>query len=449
MSKYIQPDKDQRIVITPYGKATIVRTLRHGNGDIKMQELELTDWVKPSPSSPGSHASSSSGPQKPSMLYSPTKFPSVKAQVGCEVLTIYGRGRVVEIREDDSIVVVRISSWRLAGRSLVTAYLSPETVEVVRPKTLYEMSIVERIERAQELKQQATKKFSAKEYQEALVLYAKAVDAVRYVQHSQETSNEARADLLVVMITCCNNAATCCSQLQNWDKAINFAQNALVLIEALEEKRPTSKICALLNRDGYLDSQLFGTWKVKSCLVIGRGEAEKHQTQKAIDTLKKALEVFVEYKSESDSNYQQLVGQEKQVRKLFVKCKDRLKAEVQREKKAAQAMFGGSSKSEEKKDPDAPEPGKISSDQATASPSSVPTITPKTQTPLESDNETAPISPRREIPKKRVSFADGKIPGDVEDDPSFWDEHKEALLLVGGVAIGSFLVASLFSKKKL
>jgi tetratricopeptide (TPR) repeat protein len=433
MADYIQPDKDQKLVMTPYGNAMVIRTLRHkDSGEIKMQELELTDWVKPS---------SGSGPQKPSMLYSPTEFPSVEPQIGDEVMTIYGRGRVVDIRAN-SMVVVRISSWRLASRSIVTCYLSRDAVQVVRPKTLYEMSTVERIEHAQELKQKASEKFSAKEYEEALIFYSKAVDAVRYVQHSKEIENETRADLLVVMITCCNNAATCCSQLQQWDRAINFAQNALVLIEALEEKKPTSKICSLLNRDGYMDSQLFGTWKVKSCLVIGRGEAEKHHTQKAIDTLKKALEVFSEYKNESDPNYQQLVAQEKQVRKLYLKCKDRLKAEIQREKRAAQAMFGGSSKTEEKKDAEKRSAANIS-DASTPALEQV-----SSQSPIESTDEDELKLPHRDIPKKRVSFADGKIPGDFEDEPSFWEEHKEAIILAGGMAIGSFLAFSLFGKKK-
>ena len=99
--------------------------------------------------------------------------------------------QITEIR-DDQVVVVRISSWRLARRSIVTCYLSQDAVEVVRPRRVFEMTVHEKIEHAQELKEQASTEFSKKQYSEALTLYAKAVDAVRYVQHTSGSTNEVR-----------------------------------------------------------------------------------------------------------------------------------------------------------------------------------------------------------------------------------------------------------------
>jgi hypothetical protein len=167
--------KDQKLVQTAYGIGLVRRT-RH-TGDAPINEIEL-DWNK-------------STNQRPTMLYSTTNFPSSRAEIDSEVITAFGRGKVIDIRAD-KIIVVQISSWRLARRSLVTCYLSEEAVAVVKPRRIFEMNVYEKIEHAQKLKEDAARNFSSKNYYEALQLYSKAVDAVRYIQHKRDSSNEAR-----------------------------------------------------------------------------------------------------------------------------------------------------------------------------------------------------------------------------------------------------------------
>eukprot|EP00555_Chaetoceros_dichaeta_P014662 CAMPEP_0198276000 /NCGR_PEP_ID=MMETSP1447-20131203/65076_1 /TAXON_ID=420782 /ORGANISM="Chaetoceros dichaeta, Strain CCMP1751" /LENGTH=475 /DNA_ID=CAMNT_0043970915 /DNA_START=102 /DNA_END=1526 /DNA_ORIENTATION=- len=134
---------------------------------------------------------------------------------------------------------IELTSWRLAGRSTVKCYLfqpshptpaptptsptSPpstittppptQTVRAIRPKTLSEMSPHEKVHLALHQKQKASLSFATRSFPAALHLYASAVDAVRYVQHDSQSTNECRADLIDVMVTCSNNAATCCVQL--------------------------------------------------------------------------------------------------------------------------------------------------------------------------------------------------------------------------------------------
>lgn len=260
-SSFIPEDKDQAIVNTPYGKGVVIRTRTddQSNGEISMRDIELVGWALPE--------TITGGFRKPHMLYSPTKFPSIQPQVGDDVRTLWGRGKVVEIRSDDNNThVVKLSSWRLAGRSSVMCYLSGKNnnIEVMRPYRIYDMDVWEKVEHANELKNEAAIKYSNKDFTGALEIYARAVDAVRYVQHGKDSTNEVRADLLIVMITCSNNAGTCCLQLRNWERAEKFGQNALVLIDALEEKKD-SRIRKVINTDGIGDSQLFGYWKVKVC----------------------------------------------------------------------------------------------------------------------------------------------------------------------------------------
>mmetsp|Transcript_33111 Transcript_33111/g.51338 ORF Transcript_33111/g.51338 Transcript_33111/m.51338 type:complete len:456 (-) Transcript_33111:336-1703(-) len=444
---FAHEDKDKAVVSTPYGRGLVIRTRHDKKSSVTMREIELTDWLKPE---------TEKGPQRPNTLFSPTDFPSVAPKVGDDVKTTYGRGAVTDIR-DDGILVVRISSWRLAGRSTVTCYISPNdiaNVKVVQPHKIYEMNVYEKVEHAQKIKADASAKFAAKSYVEALELYAKAVDTVRYVQHKKDSPNELRADLLVVMITCCNNAATCCMQLQDWDRAQKFGRNALVLLEALHEKRGNSKIHALLNRDGLEDSQLFGTWQAKSHILIARGLAEKHDTEEALKHVKKGLEMVTMYKKEGDTMYQQLKSQEKQLRKLHTACKERLKLEKKKAKKAAVKMF--TNISEEKKDSE-----KEVNQQTTShaklgvvekkiaevdSPEEIPPaeLDSTTSDSPETESDQPSVLARRQEFKKQVSFADGSKPG-VE--PSFWEEHMEALILVAGVALGSALVNLAFRRR--
>ena len=519
-SSQLPEDRDQALVQTPYGKGMVIRTRKQNDGkknehnntnnDKKMKstdedptknaaappppptttkqadgddeiirEIELLDWKKPSM------------PTKPSMLYTSTKFPSIQPEIGNEVMTKFGRGKVIEIRNNDSTdnkttaVVVQITSWRLAKRSKVTCYLSVNEIQVVRPMKIYEMSSYDNVDHAQELKLKATKDyFAKKQYKEALELYEKAVDCVRYVQHTTDSTNELRADLLVILITCYNNAATCClhDELKLWDRSIKFGKNAVILLDALYEKKDDSKILKVLNNDGIPNVQLFGTWKIKSYIVIGRGYIESGEYDQAMDTLKNGLDVVSKYKNPPGRNnrtdpnrkYQkQLISQEKELRRYMVSCKERIKQQKLKEKQRAVAMFGGgNNKSNDKENGD--DEGGSSSRIVTSSASSSSTLSPTTTATTSSASKgeekkdidkggtsttrvvttatasapsssllSPPSSPGRKF-QRRVSFADGSRPGDEIPDDGFFggflDEHKEALILVGGVMIGSFLV---------
>jgi hypothetical protein len=346
---HVPEDKDQRLIVTPYGEGVVVRTFRnHASGKVTMQEIALTSW-----GTAVSTSSATSGrPIRPATLHSPIIYPSVLVTVGCDVICTYGRGRVTELRTTTAplppIVVVRISSWRLAHRSRVTCFMNVNSVQVVRPNQVYEMSVVEKIEHALELKQLAATQFTQKDYVGALQTYAKAIDSVKFVQHTPNSTNSVRADLLVVMITCSNNAATCCSKLEQLDEAKKHAQQALSLVEALEAKKGL-KIHAELQREGHSDVRVFGEWKVKSLMIIAHVLVEKDEVVEALDVIKKAREVIAAYTTKpanADSSplppqptSKPLLGNDKDLVKLLARCKERRKAQLKREKQRAQAMF--------------------------------------------------------------------------------------------------------------
>lgn len=476
-------DRDQRVVVTPYGEGLVLRTRPNG-----MREIELRDWkmqqeltrstncsknTNNEPQSSG-HAG---GPGRPATLYSPTSFPSVAPEVGSDVLCRYGRGRVTGIRRDNGMVVVRLSSWRLSRRNTVTCYLRASEVQVVRPKKPYEMSVVEKVEGAAELKQRAAQQFKHKFYKEALKTYSKAVDMVKFVQHKTDSSNAVRADLVVVMITCSNNAATCCSQLRQWEEAHQHAQHSTALIEVLERKikEGVSKIHQELLAAGHSDIQVFGEWKVKSLILTARALIEKGDFTEATEAIKLARETIEVYIASSSSSgfskntqkqqhaqsVKHLQSNDKELQKLLSVCRERRKAQLKKEKQRAKAMFGSTAVST----------GTMSSSSTSASASNERASRPsnseeKKADPAEtisdvkaqtmprrpslkkSDDATRDSSPRTVITpsgndddaaripiKKKVSFADDIKKDDEDDYELVW--HQDPAFLGGlGVVIG-------------
>lgn len=423
--KYTPEDKNQVLVVTPYGRGLVIRSSR----DDGIMEVQLTEWEM---------ASSRRGFPTNAMLYTTQNFPSVKPLMGDHVICQWGRGVIKAIRKDGTIVV-EISSWRLANRSLVKCYLEPSALQVVRKKTQSEMDVYERVELSNEYKALANKQFAQKLYEPALLTYSKAVDAVRYVQHESNSSNEIRADLVVAMITCSNNAGTCSIQLHKWDQAIKFATNALVLIDALYPKRG-GKIHTILKRDGYPDSKIFGEWRVKSYLIMARAQFERKDYDEALKTLQRATIIVNEFNEKTAV----LVSQEKEVSKLKAHCEREDKAVKRLEKKRARAMFGGGTSPN--KDPSVGQP-KNGIEAARSVEFSAPVAVSGAQVqPIPSSEPDGPMTSSGEIIEphteeksasklmKRVSFSVPEVEEFEDEEVPWFAEHWEALT-VTAVAI--------------
>jgi tetratricopeptide (TPR) repeat protein len=450
---HIPEDKDQRLIATPYGPGMVLRTRRAASSHssqhfspaekVYMREIELTAW---SNSSKIDDNSTSGSPVRPAILYSPVDYPSIPPVVGSDVICLFGRGRVVEVRraetndyEPKQSLVVRLSSWRLARRCTVVCYLDVGSVQTVRSKRIYEMSIVEKIERAMELKLEAAYKFGQRQYEAALSTYARAVDAVKYVQHTPESTNVVRADLLVVMITCCNNAATCCLHLDKWEDAFQHSQQAFALLDALENRKG-SLIQEELHRQGILDIRLFGEWKVKSLLIAARVLTEKDEVESAIETIQKARKLISLHTSSSNpadlsqaSLYEQSVKQlnnnDKELLKLFNRCKERRKVMLKKEKMRAQAMFAPSAIIDRTTESLPSTLQKEKHDSKEYKPNTV-----NQQFDKDIGNKTSQNSARESIAKQVVSVATEK--SDVRRDAVPW--YNDPLVLGGlGVVIGS------------
>ena len=466
-------DADQVIVQTDFGKGLIVRT-RKSDG---IKEIRLGDVQS---------STRAFRRREPNMLYTPKDYPSVPPSIGDDVICEYGRGVLKEI--DDDKYTIELASWRLSGRSNVTCHVTT-VPKVVRKHTLAEMDSAEKVALAKSQKVQAATYFAEKDYSGALNTYASAVDKVRNVQHDHTSSNEVRADLVVIMITCSNNAATCCIKLSKWDEASRFSKNALIMIDALYGKRGM-KIHTILNKEGIIDAKLFGEWRVKSYLVVARACMEQGEVEDAIAILKKAKGLGMPYidefsssaecsSKEEKASLRALTMQMKEVKRLITEYSEKKRAAKKIEKKKAKvmakALFGDGKENAK------PEQGNKGTDRESSE-------TKESALQVKDDQlkafegqscasneggtgETAGAGTKkapfkrksslkskldREYPSvaQSVSFSDQPPQikefertrdGDDDDDETPWQKHKEALILMG---IAGFSVLTIIGLRR-
>ena len=381
---HVPHDKIPYLVQTPYGRGVILRTRRDSpfqpqqheetktTKPIVMREVELIDWSASTTNTTATTTTTTNTLSKPTddknarrplsppaTLYSCQDYPSVPPQVGDEVMTLFGMGVVQEIRNDNNTpdnsqdpqpqrhcYVVQLSSWRLARRQPVTCYISsslsacssssPSTLRVVRRRKFYELTTVsEKLDWAQTRKQAATRAFQQGHLITAWNGYQQAREAVRYVQHQTDNDNWLRAELLVLLITSCNNAATCACQillrrqrqqrasssptkkpttLQNKDKitnedeepdasvlmkdAVESSRAAIALLQALQRQQGTTgrRIRSILRHDHHLgNAKLFGQWHIKAQLLQCQVSLLQHNLSQAYTAWKQAHDLVQHY----------------------------------------------------------------------------------------------------------------------------------------------------------
>ena len=252
-----------------------------------------------------------------------------------------------------------------------------------------------------------------------------------------------------------------CVKLTKWEEAKKFAQNSLILCDALLAKRGL-KIHTILNKEGTIDAKLFGEFRVKSYLVIAMYCLQSNDYEGAIAILKKAKAVALEYIDDLKSKQQcsavesaslrGLLSQIKEVRRLMTECTEKKKEAKNMEKKRAQAMFSLKNNIHDPprstKNDDTSINKNTSSNDAINVHNEQTTVTKQTEEPStppslkSSFNDKSPRSLR-----KSVSFSQ-KPPQIKEFDTSisekyvpWYSEHKEALMLLtmAGLSVFAFV----------
>ena len=393
-------------------------------------------------------------------LYSVEEYDVADAQEQDDVIVkLFGRGRVlreVTVRCRKKHIPgyemvhkkfhVELSSWRLANGNRVKLYVTKDrdNIVVVKKKELHEMSIHERVDFAKRQRTSAVAVFKNKEYQTALNLYAGAIEALRYVQYNPTIDNYTRADALILLITCNNNAATCCANLlPKWkDAAIKYAKNALLLIDALHGKQGQQIHTLIQTRLDVPNIKLFGEWRVKSYLLLATVQQTKISYEpQVLEYCKKARVILTEYTNNKNDDATQPTSSkalkllERQINKLMASTLEQKKLHHEKEKARAKAMFGGGSTTTTTKS----QPKQLSNGKKSTTTNPKPIIKPSK--PLTVPTKNVTFTGETKPPVGDFAIGDS-IDTDEEEEEPWYSDHKEALILLaaGGLATLSFML---------
>ncbi|GMH88044.1 hypothetical protein TL16_g11039 [Triparma laevis f. inornata] len=143
-------------------------------------------------------------------------------EVGCDVMTPYGRGRVLKLEDTETDVYtespvcaeVILTEWRLANNSRVRCYLNFSDLSYLPPKKFGELSSLEKIETANSKRESAKEPLSCNDLDAANALYTQACFYLQTIDNDTLGNNYDRACLLECMIACKNNGAMCCVKLK-------------------------------------------------------------------------------------------------------------------------------------------------------------------------------------------------------------------------------------------
>lgn len=346
------------------------------------------------------------------------------------------------------------------------------------------MDTYERIEFSQREKSTAGKEFGDKNFTQALKYYNSAMNSLRMIEYDSSSPDICRADLVDIMVTCSNNAATCCIKLNQWNEAHKYATNALIIINALHERRGLKVHKLLVSSTGMCDSRVFGEWRVKSYILISRVLMEREEYGEAMTQLKKARDTVHDYtfsiptststtRKLSSSTFQnlheidknirlshqnkenrnmestsitRLKAQEREIIRITKKCIEKRKIVKKKQKSQAKAMFRNINSSE-----NIPKKSSLLSSlnsetentpKKNISQKSTFPLNPKGKSNLEKQKKNhlpTDISTRKcAINKEKKIMTGENNEDDLEEEAciDWYDEHKEAILLIfSGCAI--------------
>ena len=262
------------VVETPYGRC-VVRDQAAGQNKLLCTPIT---WQLAEYSS-----------SQPKFYMNEESISPVKYAAGDLVWSQYGGEGKVE-RVTESHLVVTLKNWQLADGKSPTQYLQNEAVvplsdhdfvektkmDVVKekekndPKKKRDTELREGIDKAVALKNEAASHFKKSDFSNAQKSYLQALEFMNKMGY--DMPDPFRAEVLEHTIPCHNNIALCCIKQKNYDEAKIYANNGVMLIDAMESQisKTTSKVWEEFQKRGMSLEKLTKDWKKKSLFYKGK-----------------------------------------------------------------------------------------------------------------------------------------------------------------------------------
>lgn len=315
-----------QLVTTPYGKG-IVKEIR----GIEKNQIVIvpTNWRL-------------ANEQKP-IFYLNRKDIKPLFEINAIVMTTFGKGKIINIRDEDGVYIIELSQWILATNKSPRLYLNSDSIQSIDNNikgendssaetspmaSLFEQSM----KKIGEFKDNGNDFFKNKNIDEAIRCFISALNILRNLaseEFVQSLSNIDKARILEKSIPCQNNLALCYIKTKQWSDCVIFSQNAVALINSIEKqmKLGISEVWRELEESlGITKNEFFVKWKRKSLYYLGRSLMMTKEYSESIPRLKEALSLF----SSNNNEDQKLILEYQETLDIAIKL-----SEIQKKKEKA------------------------------------------------------------------------------------------------------------------
>jgi tetratricopeptide (TPR) repeat protein len=289
------------VVNTPYGECTVT-SVREGSDEVTRKVLcTPTKWQLADYSS-----------SQPRFYLSPKDVVKRLLSPGDAIISTYGgKGKIVETRPLH--YVVTLNNWIMADGKSPMCYLQHNAVKLDTIEQEKETEKKLKLAKCRDLldltvncKETAAILFKKKDYDGAKKSYLEALGTLNKM--GTELSDSLRAEVLEHTIPCHNNVALCSMKLKQYEDAITYANNGVLLVDAIDNQicsgagaihggktgndRKLSLVWLAFKKRNMSYTKLIKDWKKKSLFYKGKAYYLAKDYDNAIDDLALALAVL-------------------------------------------------------------------------------------------------------------------------------------------------------------
>ena len=219
------------------------------------------------------------------------------------MLTSYGEGNVVGIREDDGMYEIELDRWTLAQGQSPKLFAQLESLSEI-PSAISstgENAASNDVEKAMAaaaaFKDVAGNLFRAKDFEGSKLKYLEALNAIKHL--GEGLDNDKKAIVFELTVPCHNNLALCSLQVHEYHEAAIYARNGIMLVSAIEERIESGKVWQELVARGMTEKKLKNEWKKKSYFLAGKADLMRREYDTSVSNLEEALKLTVHDDSSS------------------------------------------------------------------------------------------------------------------------------------------------------
>lgn len=292
-------------------------------GEMTVTELRLVNGIHHIIGTPTTWQLADYSTSQPKFFMNPEdcnrKLPACK--VGDYVTCPYGgAGIVKEVR--DVHYVVHLLNWIMADGKSPVCHLQHDVVKLDVKRQKAEAETAKQLvdwrallTTAVKSKEEAAICFKNKNFDGAKTCYLSALASLNSM--GTTLPDTVRAEVLEHTIPCHNNIALCCMKSGKYDESRAFANNVVMLVEALEQQilsgaghaqgsqgkdtnngsgsgeRTLSMVWVEFKKRGMTFTKLIKDWKKKSLFYMGKAAYLAHDYDQAIEFLSMAIAILV------------------------------------------------------------------------------------------------------------------------------------------------------------